>query len=154
MSDYIDKVNIEGTDYDIQDTPTKEQAEANAQDISEMKTSQNYSTAEHLTGRKWLDGRPTYEKTIDCGALPNAAIKRVSHGISNILFIVKGSLVSKDPVVNQYIFNSFAYTIPSASITFYLDGADILLCTGVDRTEFSQTFVTLEYTKSTDSPQP
>ena len=36
MSDYIDKVDIEGTQYDIQDTPTKEQAEENAQRIEEL----------------------------------------------------------------------------------------------------------------------
>lgn len=33
MSDYVDTVDIEGTQYDIQDTPTKEQSETNTNSI-------------------------------------------------------------------------------------------------------------------------
>lgn len=36
MSDYIDTVDIEGTQYDIQDTATKATAEQNAQDIDTL----------------------------------------------------------------------------------------------------------------------
>lgn len=36
MSDYIDKVDIEGTQYDIQDTATKEQTEENTQEIQNI----------------------------------------------------------------------------------------------------------------------
>lgn len=154
MSDYIDTVDIEGTQYDIQDTATKAQAETNAQDISEMKVSQNYSTTEHLTGRKWIDGRPTYEKTIDCGALPNTGVKDVPHGISDFLFFVKGNLATKDPSANVFCPTSFVFYTPQASIGFYIDGSNVRLCAGQNRTSFTQTFVTLEYTKSTDSPQP
>lgn len=36
MNDYIDTVDIEGTQYDIQDTATKTQAEENTHDIQEL----------------------------------------------------------------------------------------------------------------------
>lgn len=154
MSDYVDKVDIEGIQYDIQDTITKQQTEENAQDIAEIKVVANYSLTERLTGRKWLDGRPTYEKTIDCGALPNASVKYVSHGILNLFFVVKGNLTSKNPSANQYVPDTFVHTPVASCISFYIQDSKIAICTGSDRTVYSQTFVTLEYTKSTDNPQP
>jgi hypothetical protein len=46
-----------------------------------------YSTEEHVVG-KWIDGSILYEKTIDCGELPNNTTKSVSHSISNLGRIV------------------------------------------------------------------
>ena len=43
----------------------------------------DYSTSEKMIGT-WVDGSPLYQKTIEFGALPNAAEKSVAHGISNI----------------------------------------------------------------------
>lgn len=154
MSDYVDTVDIEGTQYDIQDTATKQQAEENAQNIAEIKVAIDYSLTEHLTGRKWLDGRPTYEKTIDCGALPNATAKNVSHGISNLLFIIRGSITATVPGSGQYIPTTLAPPQPSGAVSFYADNTNLVIMTGVNRSNFAQTFITLEYTKSTDTPQP
>lgn len=42
MSDYVDTVDIEGTQYDIQDTATKEQAEENTQNIQEVSSKVGY----------------------------------------------------------------------------------------------------------------
>lgn len=42
-----------------------------------------YSTDEHVVG-KWIDGSILYEKTVDCGELPNNTTKSVSHSISNL----------------------------------------------------------------------
>lgn len=36
MSDYVDKVDIEGTQYDLQDTATKQTADQNTQDIQQI----------------------------------------------------------------------------------------------------------------------
>ncbi len=38
MSDYVDTIDIEGTQYDIQDTQTKQQTEENTQDVSDLAT--------------------------------------------------------------------------------------------------------------------
>jgi hypothetical protein len=42
-----------------------------------------YSTDEHIVG-KWIDGSVLYEKTVDCGAFPNATTKNVAHNITNL----------------------------------------------------------------------
>ena len=46
-----------------------------------------YSTEEQIVG-SWIDGKPLYQKTIDCGALPNAGSKSIAHGISNLKRII------------------------------------------------------------------
>lgn len=63
MSDYIDTVDIEGTQYDIQDTPTKEQTEENTQRIEELENLDIYSLEEIDTSKKWVDNKPIYKKT-------------------------------------------------------------------------------------------
>jgi hypothetical protein len=50
---------------------------------------QNYSLAEQDTGILWHDGKKIYKKTINFGALPNAAAKNVAHGITNFYRLVK-----------------------------------------------------------------
>ena len=35
-----------------------------------------------------IDGKPLYQKTVDCGALPSNTLKDVAHNISNIKFVV------------------------------------------------------------------
>lgn len=57
MSDYVDTVDIEGTQYDIQDTATKASLE-------NFEEGQNYSTATINTGIKYMDGSYIYKKTI------------------------------------------------------------------------------------------
>lgn len=49
----------------------------------------DYSEDEHETGINWIDGKPIYEKTINCGAGPNNTTKQVAHGISDIDNIIR-----------------------------------------------------------------
>lgn len=53
-----------------------------------------YSLEERIIG-VWKDGRPLYEKTIDCGAFPNTDTKDVAHNIAN--------------VDNIWVFDGFVY---------------------------------------------
>ena len=123
----------------------------NAQDnvINTLNEERSYSTEEHLTGRKWIDGKPTYEKTIDCGALPNNATKQVAHNITNIdeVIVIKGN--AKDtsgtrlalPFTSAYdIANSIQVTVSDTNIGIYA---------GSNRSSYSG-YITLEYTKTTD----
>ena len=43
----------------------------------------HYSLNEQVIGT-WIDGKPLYQKTIDCGNLPNTGTKSVNHGISDL----------------------------------------------------------------------
>ena len=111
-----------------------------------------YSTEERMIGQ-WIDGKPLYQKTVDCGALPNNTIKEVSHGIANI-----------DQYVNIFgIFWSTSGTGETGSLPFSSTNDNdcvgvwtknkltIVLQVGMNRTAMSAC-VTLQYTKTTDSP--
>ena len=42
----------------------------------------NYSTSEQDTGLTWIDGKKIYQKTINCGTLPNTTSKDISLGFT------------------------------------------------------------------------
>ena len=125
----------------------------NAQDnvINTLNEQRSYSTEEHLTGRKWIDGKPTYEKTIDCGALPNNGSKGVDFNITNLDKVVKYRGTTKN--------NNYTFEIPYVSggglancIEMHINYSTqkITITTGTDRSSFTETYAILEYTKTTD----
>lgn len=106
----------------------------------------DYSTAEINTGARWIDGSPIYKKTINFGTLPNATEKTVPHGISNLHRVIK---------VEGYAYNNdvffplpFPWTNASSSVGILIGATTINLGTGLDRTGFTETYITLYYTKS------
>ena len=103
----------------------------------------SYSTNEVKTGGKWIDGKPIYRKTIDCGALPNNTSKTVAHGISNL---EKAIMVSGFAINNNW---EFIY-IPHALYGFYINKTNIVMNTTFDYSSYTETYITIEYTKTTD----
>ena len=108
-----------------------------------------YSTTEQVVG-EWIDGKPLYQKTVDTGALPNATTKNIPHNISNI-----------DKVVNIFGFSlSGTSTMPlpytasnsdsklSVQVTSSL--VNISITCGTNRSNQTVSYVTLQYTKTTD----
>lgn len=108
----------------------------------------DYSTDEKIIGT-WVDGKPIYQKTVDCGALPNNTTKSVAHGISNIdaIIEIRGS---------AYNDNHNGFSIPLAdnnnnySVFVDKDGDYIRIGTAADRSSLNHSYVTLQYTKTTD----
>lgn len=111
-----------------------------------------YSTDEKIIGQ-WINGKPLYQKTIDCGTGPKNTYKQVAHNISDIEFIadVKGTAVR--------LSDAYSYPIPLPShynlnycLQIAVDNTNITLDTG-NGGDFSsqQCYITLTYTKSTDS---
>lgn len=106
----------------------------------------DYSTIEINTGAKWIDGSTIYKKTINFGTLPNATEKTVAHGISNLGRVIK---------VEGYAYNNdvffplpFPWTNASSSVGILIGATTINLGTGLDRTGFTESYITLYYTKS------
>lgn len=103
--------------------------------------------SETLTGETWIRGQQIFRKVISVGPLPNNTSKSIPHGIlyRNILKI-----------------NGFGYS-PTAGITIplnipspsalanaletYVNGANIVIFTGADYSSYTESYVTLEYTK-------
>ena len=111
--------------------------------------SNSYSTDEVKTGGKWIDGKPIYRKTIDCGALPNNTTKKVAHGISNLGRVIKteGYSVGTAGSAGSFIPVPYVSGVPMA---VYIDTTDIVLQTSGTYSNYADTYVTIEYTKTTD----
>lgn len=106
----------------------------------------DYSTSEINTGATWINGAPIYKKTISIGTLPNATTKNVAHGISNLDLVIDIKGCAWDG-------SSTWLPIPnagssSATIEAYVYSSNIVITTGMDRTSFTTSYVTLYYTKS------
>lgn len=109
-----------------------------------------YSTDEQMIGY-WIDGKPLYQKTVSCGALPNATEKTIPHNIQNINEIVSISGVA---------IHTNGSTIPFPDITtgstkrnvrcVVRNGTDILISSESDSGAFTKSYVTIKYTKTTD----
>lgn len=106
----------------------------------------SYSTSEQDTGKRWIDGKPLYQKTVNCGTLPNNTSKTFTHSIANIRNIINVSGV--------FINGTTSGALPQAStssgsvVGMYADGTKIYLDTASDLSAFTA-YVTLQYTKTT-----
>lgn len=108
-----------------------------------------YSTDEQVIGI-WL-GKPLYRKTVSCGVLPNNTSKTINTNIANISRVVR---------MYGYSFNgtNTFFPIPHSnpnpvSLSFFNasnDNNGITIQTTIDRSGFTETYVTIEYTKTTD----
>lgn len=107
----------------------------------------SYSTTEIDIGKTWIDGKPIYRKVINFGALPNNTTKQVAHGISNLGWIVNISGVSYD--TNSYILLPYiGISSVSKSVNLYANATNVIVITGEDKTNYTTTYVIVEYTKS------
>lgn len=110
----------------------------------------DYSTSEVNTGAKWIDGSTIYKKTINFGALPNATEKNVAHNITNLNRVIKAegySYRSSDHVTYPIPFIS-APTGTTYNIGFTVNSTNIALSTGTDRSNITECYITLYYTKT------
>lgn len=105
----------------------------------------NYSLTEHIIGT-WIDGSALYEKTVDCGAFPNATTKTVAHNISNLKDVVaiSGVAVRNDGTSYKalpYIWN--------ASQTIGLDTSPttVTIVSTFDTSMYTG-YLTIRYTKT------
>ena len=108
----------------------------------------NYTTSEQSTGIKWIDGRTIYQKTINCGALPNATTKTVAHGITGINHIIDLKAVawtSTGTTINLPYTNQYG---AQYQVTWYVDKTNINIGAGDNKSGYANCYVTLYYTKS------
>lgn len=108
----------------------------------------SYSTEEMATGGKWIDGKPIYRTVVDFGTLPNNTTRFVAHNISNIDTMIKYSALADD--------GTYFVQIPRVGIQatdpidIFCSREHIYITTRSDLTQYVKTYVTLEYTKTTD----
>lgn len=117
-------------------------------DVKEYVDSSNsYSTDEVKTGGKWIDGKPIYRKTIDCGALPNTSYKNVNHNITNLDYAIDWYGAARGGTYRMLLPNASNNTANAVEV--YIDNDYIVIMAGGDRSGYNG-YVTVEYTKTTD----
>lgn len=107
----------------------------------------NYSASEIDTGYTWIDGKHIYKKTISLGALPNATTNSVSHGISNLGYVIKteGAALSTNGVRIDLPFSSSS---GASNVQISVESSDIKIDCATDRSDYTISYITLYYTKS------
>ena len=108
-----------------------------------------FSSAETAIGT-WIDGKPLYRKVFDTGTLPNNNTKTVSHGISNLKNTIHVYGAAKNTSNGITFPLPFPSTQANAPIYVYVDNYNIIIGTATDRTVFTESYIVLEYTKTTD----
>lgn len=114
-------------------------------------TETDYSTTEHIVGT-WIDGKPLYQKTMDCGTMPSSATtKDVSHGISNIDYIVSINGFYRVPSDSNKFSLPLSYNSGDStqSMQAWANKSVVRLWAGQNRSTY-RAYVTLQYTKTTD----
>lgn len=110
----------------------------------------DYFTSETNTGTYWIDGSAIYKKTINTGTLPNATTKSVAYNVSGLSRVIAANgyaYRTSDggsfplPFVSTTSANSIAFSINTTT------GA-IEIVTGIDRSNITESYITLYYTKS------
>lgn len=135
----ISQINPDGNVYDIKDATARTE-------IAQIKAQESYSTTEQDTGKKWIDGSTVYRKTIVIGALPNATTKDVPHGITGLKNVIMFAGMARNPTTGYQLPIPYPQ-VTSSYIAAYVRSDSIRVQVLDDRTAFTQTYVTIEYTK-------
>ena len=108
-----------------------------------------YSLEEREIG-VWTDGKPLYQKTINCGALPDNTSNSIAHNITNLDTIVKSFGHAKSSI-NQTPIPFTNNTTVGSQVALIVDSENVILRTNDYRSNYTG-YVTLQYTKTTDTP--
>lgn len=109
----------------------------------------NYSTTEQKTGRKWIDGKDIYQKTINCGAINGTSDIEIDHNITGIDTVISLVGILKE-LAGSFIPLPYA-TPASLDVMFRLsiNATKIILTKGSVIQDGGIAYVTVRYTKTT-----
>ena len=90
--------------------------------------------------------RSVLRLVVDTGTLPNAGTSTTAHGITfgTTLTATRIYGAATDPG-NEWIPLPYASPTANKNIEIYLDSTNINIITGIDRTNFTRSFVVIEY---------
>lgn len=118
-----------------------------------------YDAVETITGQSFLPTfstqtganatyRTVFRKVVDFGSLPNTGTKSVAHGIvfGSTYSVTKIYGASTNPSTS---FIPLPYASPTLAnnISLNLDGTNVNVTTGSNRTAYTRTFIIIEYIK-------
>lgn len=106
----------------------------------------DYSTSEINTGAKWIDGSAIYKKTVSTGTLPDTNASWTQHGISNMSKVIKAEGYATDGTTFHPL--PYANTASNGSVAVQVTSTNIMLSTTSDQSAYTESYITLYYTKS------
>ena len=109
----------------------------------------NYSTTEQFTGKYWIDGKKIYRKYTVTETLPNNTRKSVPHNVSNLNRVISITGMAYDSNGNQ-ITLPFNNIDVNGTVVVWVKNDDIVILTTNDLTAYTESFVIIEYTKTTN----
>lgn len=135
-------------------------ADTNASAISSINTtisnlsdkideSESFSSTEVEIGT-WIDGKPLYRTVVNSGVLPNNSTKTIPHSISNIKKITFLHGVAHNTVTDGYIPLPYASVTASQTCMVYASVENIYFTTQADLSNYLESYMIVEYTKTTD----
>ena len=110
-----------------------------------------YDYTETIIGKWGSRNRNVYRKIVDFGTLPNATTKTVASGLvhSDVTFI-NAYCVARATNSTAIPLSSFRY-IQNTGIEFYLTASNTIeINTQIDRSDFTEAYVVLEYLKNNE----
>ena len=114
-----------------------------------VQTTGSYSTSEVDTGDTWIDGSHIYKKTVNTGALPNAAVATTPHNITNLSKVIEMKGYAYRSTDGKFIPLPFpSLSTADTSVDMSVVSGNIRLYTAADLSAFAESYVTLYYTKS------
>lgn len=131
----VNQIEYNGALYNVQD--------------AEAQKSLVYSQNETDTGKTWINGKKIYRKVVNCGGLPDNAIKEIPHNIKDYdtFLTIKGIAFFKE--TNLFISLPFA-SLNDNAIEIAILGENVTIKTYMERRVFIQSYAILEYTKTTN----
>lgn len=129
------------------------QNETQAQDITDIKTQLEelagaYSTTEHKTGKKWIDDKDIYSKTIDVKTLMSNNQNLTVDFVCDVLLTVHGYAKKSNASIQIPYMSGDGASL----VSVYYDNANSKLhiqCGGDFTSYNGEAYITLEYTKAT-----
>jgi len=112
--------------------------------LNTINENNSYSTEEHLTGKKWIDGKPIYRKVIT--GTVTTAMTEVAHNIANIDTIIKEQCIIS--YSNAFLIAGF-YIDSSYYTNAYATTANVVVSVSYPYLNSPFKFI-IEYTKTTD----
>lgn len=112
--------------------------------LNTINENNSYSTEEHPTGAKWIDGKPIYERVIEYGDGTTALAQDTAITILDNVSIAKIIKWSGTAVYD----NNVDYALPNNATIIYNNHTNITYSEHAMQSK--KLYITIEYTKTTD----
>ena len=106
-----------------------------------------YSTDEQDTGKKWINGKTIYQKTLIMGGLGLATTIKKPHNISNLDMVIRIQGIAKENSIGATINLPHTADQQPYTVTVYADNTNINIQTYADQRGYAQSYVTIWYVK-------